>query len=135
MLKINFVPIFFCWVLVLLSSSYTYFNSTMPNPDPDPDFVPFVPMNFPAITVASLNCNSLNMSTVTKHTRIRKFYGIVSLKTDVIFLSDMRMCNKAELTDMKYIIDTFAVNPHCSYIFSTILPQIAGGSVFLSKNH
>ena len=44
-----------------------------------------VPINFPKITVASLNCNSLNMATVNKQTKIRKFYGIVSLKTDIIF--------------------------------------------------
>ncbi len=42
-----------------------------------------VPNNFPKITVASLNCNSLNMATVNKQTKIRKFYGIVSLKTDI----------------------------------------------------
>jgi hypothetical protein len=107
----------------------------MPNPDPDPDFVPYVSMNFPAITVASLNCNSLNMSTVTKHTRIRKFYGIASLKTDVILLSDMRMCNKAGLTDIKYIIDTFAVNPPCSYNFFQHSPSNSRGVGILVKKH
>ena len=48
----------------------------------------------PEISVSAVNCNSLNMGTVTKHTRLRKFYGIFSLKKDVIFLSDTRMCNK-----------------------------------------
>ena len=117
MSKINIFLILFCLCLSLQGSPLTYNKLSMPNPDPDPDFVPFVPMNFPAITVASLNCNSLNMSTVTKHSRLRKFYGIASLKTDIIFLSDMRMCNKAGVTDIKFITDTFAVNPHCSYNF------------------
>ncbi len=71
----------------------------------------------PEISVSAINCNSLNMGMVTKHTRLLKFYGIVSLKTDVIFLSDTRMCNKNGLTDMQFINDTFAVNPYCSYDF------------------
>ena len=79
--------------------------------------MPVPPRLMPEITVSAINCNSLNMSTVTKHTRIRKFYGIASLKTDVIFLLDLRMCNKAGVTDMKFISDTFAIKPHCSYNF------------------
>jgi len=50
----------------------------------------------PDVTISSINCNSFNMGTVTKHARLRKFYGIVSLKMDIIFLSDIRMCNKME---------------------------------------
>jgi exonuclease III len=57
------------------------------------------------------------MGTVTRHSRLRKFYGIVSLKTDIILLSDIRMCNKSGSTDMKFINDTFAINPYCSYTF------------------
>ncbi len=94
MLKINFFLIFFCLCLTLLGSPLTYNKLSMPNPDPDQVFAPFVPMNFPAITVASLNCNSLNMSTVTKHSRLRKFYGIASLKTDIIFLSECECVTK-----------------------------------------
>jgi hypothetical protein len=48
----------------------------------------------PDVTISAINCNSFNMGTVTKHARLRKFYGIVSLKTEIIFLSDIRMCNK-----------------------------------------
>ncbi len=86
------------------------------NPENNPREA-LIPAEFPFISISSVNCNSLNMSTVTKHTRIRKFYGIASLKTDVIFLSDLRMCNKAGVTDLKFISDTFAINPHCSYNF------------------
>jgi exonuclease III len=71
----------------------------------------------PEISISAVNCNSLNMGTVTRHTRVRKFYGIVSLKTDVIFLSDIRMCNKYGITDMHFIKNTFSVNPYCSYNF------------------
>ncbi len=59
--------------------------------------------DFPNISISAINCNSLNMSTVTKHMRIRKFYGIASLKTDIVFMSDLRMCNKAGVTDSKFI--------------------------------
>jgi exonuclease III len=55
------------------------------------------------------------MSKVANSTRMRKFYGIASLKTDVIFLCDLRMCNRAGTTDMAFINNTFAINPHCSY--------------------
>jgi len=45
----------------------------------------------PELSFAAINCNSFNMGTVTKHARLRKFYGIASLKTDIVFLSDIRM--------------------------------------------
>jgi exonuclease III len=75
------------------------------------------PEYFPSISISAINCNSLNMSTVTKHIRLRKFYGICSLKTDVIFISDLRMCNKAGQTDAKFAHETFSVNPYSSYNF------------------
>jgi hypothetical protein len=71
--------------------------------------------DFPKVSVSSINCNSLNMSSETKHTRLHKFYGICSLKTDLIFMCDLRMCNKAGLTNLKFANDTFAVDPYCSY--------------------
>jgi len=73
--------------------------------------------DFPQITISALNCNTLNMATIAKHARLRKFYGICSLKTDIILLSDLRMCNKSGNTDMQFINDTFAINPHSSYKF------------------
>jgi len=72
---------------------------------------------FPKLTFGTLNCNTLNMATVTKHVRLRKFYGIASLKTDIILLSDIRMCSRDGKTDIKFIRETFAINPHCSYNF------------------
>jgi hypothetical protein len=65
--------------------------------EPDINLLPAALNNvsFPCITISALNCNSLNMATVTKHVRLRKFYGICSLKTDIIFVSDIRMCNDA----------------------------------------
>ena len=90
--------------------------------EPVPDDLNLLPAeiifaDFPSISVSSINCNSLNMSTVTKHVRLRKFYGICSLKSDIILMCDLRMCNKSGLTDAKFAHDTFATNPYCSYNF------------------
>ena len=46
--------------------------------------------NFPELSVSSVNCNSLNMSTSSKHNQIKKIYGITKLKSDVILLSDIQ---------------------------------------------
>jgi hypothetical protein len=72
-----------CPVLVAVASMD---NIDLENNVPYNDLVR--PGNFPKISVASINCNSLNMSKVANSTRLRKFYVIASLKTDVIFLCD-----------------------------------------------
>jgi hypothetical protein len=71
--------------------------------------------NFPNISISILNCNSLNMASANKQTRICKFYGIVSLKSDIIMLSDIRMCNKGGVSDLTFISNILAVNPYCAY--------------------
>jgi hypothetical protein len=72
---------------------------------------------FPQFNIACINCNSLNMATVSKNIRMRKFYGIVSLKTDIIFLSDIRLCNKSDVSDYAFANKIFATNPYGSYTF------------------
>ena len=52
-------------------------------------------LSFPAISVASINCNSLNVSTITSYHQTLKIHGIVQLKTDIILLSDIRLGKKA----------------------------------------
>jgi hypothetical protein len=39
----------------------------------------------------------------------------VNLKSDVILLSDIRMCNKGGVSEVKFINNILAVNPYCSY--------------------
>jgi exonuclease III len=91
--------------------------------------------SFPKITISSVNCNSLNMATTTKHVRMRKFYGICSLKTDIIFLSDLRLCNKSGATDMKFVNKIFAVNPYCSYrFFSQSTKNCRGVGILVKKS-
>jgi hypothetical protein len=70
---------------------------------------PPVPSNFPKISISAVNCNSLNMASVNKQTKIRKFYGIVSLKTDIIFVNDIRMCNKSGLRDLGFIKNILSI--------------------------
>jgi hypothetical protein len=106
-------------ISLLIFSCAHLFNISMPDPIPVPAKPVYnmldntVPQNFPKISISILNCNSLNMASVNKQTRIRKFYGIVSLKSDVILFSDIRMCNKGGVSDVKFINDILAVNPYC----------------------
>jgi hypothetical protein len=72
---------------------------------------------FPYFSISSINCNSLNMATVSKNVRMRKFYGILSLKTDIIFVSDIRLCNKNGVGDLGFANKIFATNPYGSYSF------------------
>jgi hypothetical protein len=76
-----------------------------------------ISMESPKLTFSCLNCNSLNMSTLGSVNHVLKIYGIVSLKSDIIFLSDIRLCNSSGISDVKKIAETFKVNPYGSYSF------------------
>ena len=67
------------------------------------------------LSISSINCNSLNMSNAGKSQHLRKIYGIVRLKTDIILLSDIRLCNKAIIAGVKSLEQTLKINPYCSY--------------------
>ena len=73
--------------------------------------------NLPVLTVSSINCNSLNMSVTSKHNQLKKIYGITKLKTDVIFLSDIRLCNRNLVSASNDCSKIFHTNPYCSYSF------------------
>ena len=70
---------------------------------------------FPELTVSGINCNSLNMSTSSKHNQLRKIYGITKLKTDYIFLSDI--CNRNLVSGIADITKSFSTNSYQSYNF------------------
>ena len=55
----------------------------------------FPPLNLPMISVASQNCNSLNISTECRK-QLTKMLAITALLTDFIFLSDIRL-NTSEI--------------------------------------
>jgi exonuclease III len=74
-----------------------------------------VPDNFPQFSISAINCNTLNMSSLCRQTKLRKLYGILSLKTDIIFMSDLRLCNRNGTSDIGFLKNVFAVNPYGSY--------------------
>ena len=57
------------------------------------------------------------MSVTSKQNQIRKIYGIVKLKTDIIFLSDVRICNRNLVNGISDILCVFQINPYQSYNF------------------
>ena len=69
----------------------------------------------PNITFSSINCNSLNMSNVTGSVQKRKIYGIAKLKTDLIFLSDIRLSNRNLTNNTEELKKSLRINPYCSY--------------------
>ena len=73
--------------------------------------------NFPELSVSSVNCNSLNMSTSSKHNQIKKIYGITKLKSDVILLSDIRLCNRNLVSLSLDCEKVFRTNPYGSFTF------------------
>ena len=77
--------------------------------------VPKTIHSFPGISISTINCNSLNVSTVTSYHQRLKIYGIVQLKTDFIILSDIRL-GKSKNT-ISEINKMFLTNPYCSYNF------------------
>jgi hypothetical protein len=85
-------------------------------------FIPVLLMNLipPSIshlTFASINCNSLNMSEQSSIHHLIKLYGVVKLKTDIIFMSDIRLCNARGISNSTKIENSFLTNPYCSYRF------------------
>jgi hypothetical protein len=69
----------------------------------------------PSLTFSSINCNSLNVSDLGSLHHLVKLYGIAKLKTDVIFLSDIRLCNAHGVSNFIKIQDTFRTNPYNAY--------------------
>ncbi len=72
-------------------------------------------MQNPLLNFSAINCNSLNMSASTKKIQKLKLYGITKLKSDIIFLSDVRMSNKNLISGITEVRTTFKINPYCSY--------------------
>ncbi len=73
--------------------------------------------NFPKISVSSLNCNSLNASNLGTLTHKLKIYGITRLQSDIITLSDIRLCNSRGVSNASDIAASFRTNPYGSYQF------------------
>jgi exonuclease III len=72
---------------------------------------------FPKITISSINCNSLNISSMGSFNQKLKIYGIASLRTDIILMSDIRLCNAQGVSSSNEISQAFRINPYGSYTF------------------
>jgi len=57
------------------------------------------------------------MSNSGKYVQKNKIYGIAKIKTDIIFLSDVRISNKNKVSGFQEICKTFLLNSYCQYIF------------------
>ena len=74
-------------------------------------------LSFPPLSISGINCNSLNMSDIGTFHHLLKIYGITRLKSDIICLSDIRLCNRQGVSNLSAISQTFLVNPYGSYNF------------------
>ena len=90
--------------------------------------------SFPNITVSSVNCNSLNMSTIGTTNHLLKIHGIVSLLSDIIILSDIRLCNSAGISNSNEITNSLRSNPYCSYRLISNSHKSKRGVGILLKN-
>jgi hypothetical protein len=80
---------------------------------------PSMPFSDTATTFACINANSLNMSQAAKWNQMLKVYGIVKLKTDVIFVSDVRLSNKNLISSRNEIVKLLRSNPYEKYEMAT----------------
>ena len=90
--------------------------------------------DFPEISISCINCNSLNMSVTSKHNQTRKIYGITKLKTDIVLLSDIRLCNRNLVSASNDCSKIFRTNPYSSYQFLFQSSRNKRGVGILIKN-
>ena len=69
------------------------------------------------MTFSCINCNSLNMSKLGTDRQKIKLYGIASLRSDVIFLSDIRLANNNGVSFAHDLEKIFSVTPYGNYKF------------------
>jgi hypothetical protein len=55
------------------------------------------------------------MSSIGNTNHLLKIYGIVSLRSDIILLSDVRLCNAMGISNSAELTGSFRTNPYCSY--------------------
>jgi hypothetical protein len=67
------------------------------------------------LSFACINVNSLNMSQANKPAQLRKLYGVLKLKTDIIFISDTRISNRNLISSENDLTSIFRNNQYGSY--------------------
>ncbi len=91
-------------------------------------------VQFPDLNISAVNCNSLNMSTVGTTNHLLKIHGIVSLQSDIILLSDIRLCNSAGVSNLGEITRSLRTNPYCSFRLISNSHKNKRGAGILLKN-
>jgi hypothetical protein len=89
---------------------------------------------FSRVNVLIKNCNSLNLASSGQLQQKLKIYGICKLRSDVILLSDVRLSNRQGVSDIKYVKETFKINPYCSYHLIHNSTKNKRGVAILIKN-
>jgi len=72
-------------------------------------------LSLAGLSFSSINCNSLNLSSANKPTQLKKLYAIAKLRSDVIFLSDVRLSKKSTSGCISDLRNNFLTNPYESY--------------------
>ena len=87
------------------------------------------------LTFSAINCNSLNISDTTKTIQLKKIFGVVKLKTDVIFLSDTRLGNKNLVNCTNDVNKQLRLNPYRSYVgFFNSSRNCRGTGILIAQN-
>jgi exonuclease III len=86
------------------------------------------------VTISSINVNSLNMSCAAKWNQMLKIYGIAKLKTDIIYLSDVRMSNKNLISAKNDIEKLLRCIPYQKYSMITNSTKNKRGVAILHKS-
>ena len=74
------------------------------------------------------------MSSASKLLQTSKIYGVAKLKTDVIFMADLRLSNKNLVSNQRNIETAFRTNPYSSYRFIHNSTKNKRGVGILIKN-
>jgi exonuclease III len=93
-------------------------------------------LEFPfPLSVSSINCNSLNMSSTGSFNHKLKMYGITKLRTDIILLCDIRLSNTQNVPQSRNATLTFRTNRYGSYNFYyNSTKNKRGVGILLKKN-
>jgi exonuclease III len=86
-------------------------------------------------SISTINCNSLNMSSAAKWNQTLKICGITKLKSDIIFLSDIRVSNKNLISAAADLKNLFINNPYEKYdFFYNSTKNKRGVGILVKKN-
>jgi exonuclease III len=89
----------------------------------------------PNLSFSTINCNSLNVSTVSSLHQQLKVYGICKLRSDIIFLADTRLNSDKNPSALKKIESQFSYNPYSSYdVFHNSKSNARGVCILIKKN-